>query len=199
LGGPSNGNLGQVNLIHKLSLTYPQTDIASWQVTASGKGSPLASGTGGTTKVTWTNSGETRTRLEIEMDQNLGIVIYEVSVTGRVDCVPPTPSPTGFWILALKKTGGNSAFENTEVVPDADIDCDTIVANKDKYIVFAEQLDGSVQVAPEQISTNSQGFKIIEQDNAPPCGIPNLSFVLNGISSGSNIFCMATTLFKGTY
>jgi len=129
------------------------------------------------------------------MDQNLGIVIYEVSVTGRVDCEPPTPSPTGFWVLALKKTGGNSFFENTEVVPDADIDCDTIVANQNKYIVLAEQINESVQVAPEQISTNSQGFKIVEQENEPPCGIQNLGFLFTGISSGNNIFCKETNPF----
>ena len=62
------------------------------------------------------------------------------------------------------------------------------MANKDKYIVITEQLTQSVQVAPEQIATNSQGFKTIEHET-PQCGLKNLTLTFNGNSDGSeNIF-----------
>ena len=91
--------------------------------------------------------------------------------------------------MALKEAGGNyGSFEDVEVVPDADTTCETIVARRGKYIVIAEQLTQSVQVSPEQIATNSQGFRTVEH-GTPQCGLNNLTLTFNGNSDGSpNIF-----------
>ncbi|MCJ1279375.1 hypothetical protein MMC21_007199 [Puttea exsequens] len=108
--------------------------------------------------------------------------------------VPPSSAsvsqatPTGgFWILALKEAGGSfGAFEDIEVVPDADTaSCSNIIAKRAKFIVTAVQLTQSVQVGPEQIATNSQGFKTV-QHGTPQCGVTNLTLVYNGNSDGSN-------------
>ena len=126
--------------------------------------------------------------------------IPEITCTNTLSTTQkPTPTsssiaqatPTGgFWILALKEAGGNfGSFEDVEVVPDADtVSCDNIVAKRGKFIVIASQLTQSVQVGPEQIATNSQGFKTVEH-GTPQCGLNNLTLTFNGNVDGSkNIF-----------
>lgn len=76
------------------------------------------------------------------MVPNLGIVIFEVTVTGRVDCVPPTPTSTtssaptstppppppqptgGFWIV--DQTDSFVGLEENYIVPDSADSCDKI-------------------------------------------------------------------------
>jgi hypothetical protein len=73
-----------------------QKDVAFWQVKAGNTGPLLNSGVGDTANVIkWTNNGETGTEVQYLMKEGLGIEIFAVTVTGRVNCVvAPTGQPT---------------------------------------------------------------------------------------------------------
>lgn len=74
--------------------------MAFWQVKAGNTGPLLNSGTGDTANVIkWTNTGEKGTEVQYLMKEGLGIEIFDVTVTGRVNCIvtptnPPTPTTT---------------------------------------------------------------------------------------------------------
>jgi hypothetical protein len=123
------------------------------------------------------------------MAPNLGIVIFEVTVTGRVDCIPPTPTPSsstpsptttappqptdGFWIV--DQTDSFAGLDENYIVPDSADTC-TKIANPNiafPYQVTVEDGQGNIQDPPKNFVLTADEFSL-SQEFVNMCNIKGL-------------------------
>lgn len=143
------------------------------------------------------------------MAPDLGIVIFEVTLTGQVVCIPPTPtsvaasptsppetspSPTGFFIAGITSSAGGS--ESIVVVPFAQMaNCEDAAANEAEYTVIALDYSHGTFDPPELSASqlpSATDWIVAQQENnngfSQVCGVSGLiiEFSSKG-ASGENI------------